>query len=87
MAIILGIVYAIHAIRSKEALHLVKAAGLALLAGVMGMLSYAVILFPTYDYAKETMRGGRSELTTPGKEKINRRAALIRTMHLYTVMA
>ncbi len=38
----------------------------------MGMLSYAVILFPTYDYSKETMRGGRSELTQPGEAAGNK---------------
>jgi hypothetical protein len=67
MAACLGVVYAIRAIRKKETGHLLKAGGLAVVALAMGALSYAVILFPTYDYAKETMRGGRSELTTPGE--------------------
>ncbi|MBL7734775.1 MAG: YfhO family protein [Chitinophagaceae bacterium] len=65
MALCLVVAYAIRAIREKAFAHLAKTAGLALIAGVMGMLSYAVILFPTYDYTKETMRGGRSELTSP----------------------
>ena len=72
MAACLGLVYAIHAIRNKETVHLLKAGSLAVLAFAMGMLSYAVILFPTYDYAKETMRGGRSELTTPGEAANNK---------------
>jgi hypothetical protein len=69
MALCVGVVYAIECIRKKEFGHLLKAGGLALVAALMGMLSYAVMLFPTYDYAKETMRGGRSELVKPGESK------------------
>ncbi|MBA4166805.1 MAG: YfhO family protein, partial [Chitinophagaceae bacterium] len=72
IAACLGIAYALQAIRKKETGHLVKAGGLAIAALVMGMLSYAVILLPTYDYARETMRGGRSELTKPGKPADNK---------------
>lgn len=64
-ALCLFIAYAIRAIREKQFAHLAKATGLALVAGIMGMLSFAVVLFPTYDYSKETMRGGRSELSSP----------------------
>jgi hypothetical protein len=63
-----GVVYAIRALRQNQGLHFLKVAGLAIVAGVMGMLSYAVVLLPTYTYAKETMRGGRSELTMPGQQ-------------------
>src|SRR5690606_28846784 len=56
--------YPVHAIRTKEGGHLLKTAGLAALAGILGTLSFAVVLFPTYHYANEAMRGGRSELTT-----------------------
>ena len=69
IAIIIGIAYLVQAIKNKDLVHFGKVAGLALVAGVMGMLSYAVVLFPTYTYSKETMRGGRSELTQPGMEK------------------
>ena len=65
IAFCLGIAYAIQTIRQEDFLHLGKVAGLALLAGIMGLASYAVNLMPVYDYAKETMRGGRSELTDP----------------------
>jgi len=67
IAICLGVAYAIQAIKTKEIAHLLKTTGLAVVAAGMGMLSYAVVLFPTYDYSKETMRGGRSELTAPGE--------------------
>lgn len=69
IAIIFSIVLLIRSIRSKELAHFAKVAGLAAVAGVMGFLSYAVVIFPTYTYTKETMRGGRSELTTPGNEQ------------------
>jgi hypothetical protein len=36
---------------------------IALGAAVIGFFSYAVIMIPVNEYAKETMRGGRSELT------------------------
>lgn len=68
ISILIGIAYLLQAIKNKELAHFGKVVGLALVAGVMGLLSYAVVLFPTYVYSKETMRGGRSELTAPGKE-------------------
>jgi hypothetical protein len=68
IAVCFAVAFIIQAVKKKEFAHLAKTAGLAVVAGVMGALSYAVVLFPTYVYSKETMRGGRSELTTPGKE-------------------
>lgn len=63
MALCLGTVYTVFAIQHKEFRHIGIVAGLALLAGIMGMASFAVVYMPTAEYAKETMRGGRSELT------------------------
>lgn len=37
--------------------------GLAAVAGLIGFATYAVTLLPLQEYAKETIRGGRSELT------------------------
>jgi len=37
--------------------------GIALGAVVIGFFSYSVLMLPVNEYAKETMRGGRSELT------------------------
>jgi membrane protein YfhO len=64
IAVCLGIAFLVHAIRAKEVSHLLKVAGLAALAGGIAFASYSVTLLSTYDYAKETMRGGKSELTT-----------------------
>lgn len=72
MALCLGVAYAIEAIRQKQWAHLGKVFGLAVVAGVMGALSFAVLLFPTYDYSRETMRGGRSELVSANKPADNK---------------
>lgn len=68
IALCLAVAYGVHAVRKKELPHLGKVFGLALVAAVLGVLSFSVVLFPTYIYSQETMRGGRSELTTPGAE-------------------
>ncbi len=65
IAVCLFITYAIKSFKEKQPVEIVKSGGLASLAGIMGMLALAVVLFPTYDYSRETMRGGRSELTQP----------------------
>jgi hypothetical protein len=64
-----AVTFCIQSLKKKELPHLGKVAGLAMIAGLLGILSYSVMLLPTYMYAKETMRGGRSELTQPGNEK------------------
>jgi hypothetical protein len=48
-------------IKEKDYKHLTKAAGLALVAALLGIMVNAVSLFSTYDYSKRTIRGG-SEL-------------------------
>ena len=75
VAICLGIAFAVHAIKAKQTRHLLSVAGLALVAGLLGVASFAVMYMPTADYAKETMRGGRSELTqaaTANKATVNK---------------
>ena len=59
----LGVAFLIKTIQSKDYKHFIKATSLALIAVAIGAASFAVILLPTNEYAKETMRGGRSELT------------------------
>jgi len=49
--------------KEKSIPHAVKATVLAAVAGILGLLTCAAGIFPTYDYAKETMRGGVSQLT------------------------
>lgn len=59
IAIAVSIAYAIDWIRNKEWKHMVIAFSLAAVAGGMGVAGSAVILMPTYEYAKATMRGGK----------------------------
>ena len=65
----LGIVFLIETIKTKDYKHLLSAAGLAFAAIVISACSFAIILLPTKEYAKETMRGGRSELTLGVKKE------------------
>lgn len=58
IAFIMSIAFAIGWIRQKEWKHLVLAAVIALVSGLIGVLSNAVMIFTTYEYAKETIRGG-----------------------------
>lgn len=58
-----GIAMLVRAFREKDFKPLLYTAGLATVALLIGILNYAVILLPTNSYAKESMRGGRSELT------------------------
>ncbi|TAG12553.1 MAG: hypothetical protein EAZ41_03865 [Sphingobacteriia bacterium] len=50
--------FAIRCIKEKELAHLGKAAGTAIIAALLGILVNAVTLFSTYEYAKQTIRGG-----------------------------
>lgn len=59
----MAVAYAIHTIRQKQIKHLLIGGSLAAVALAIGLLSFSVILLPNNEYAKETMRGGRSELT------------------------
>jgi hypothetical protein len=70
IAVLVGIAFAIKALREKATKHLLITASLAFVAIAMGIASFAVVLLPTQDYSKESMRGGRSELTL-GKSKEN----------------
>lgn len=62
IALIMSIGYAVRWIMAKEWKHMMVAAAFAVVAGLVGALSNAVTLFTTYEYSKETIRGG-SQLT------------------------
>ncbi|MFY7651659.1 MAG: YfhO family protein [Chitinophagaceae bacterium] len=62
-----GAAFFVKTIQTKDWLHFGKTAGLALLAGAFAVASFMVMLLPLNEYAKETMRGGRSELTSNTK--------------------
>ncbi|MEO6330178.1 MAG: YfhO family protein [Ginsengibacter sp.] len=62
------IAFLVDAYGKKDIISAAKASLLGLAAGLLGLASNAVANLPTYEYAKESMRGGRSELTI-GKDK------------------
>ena len=59
IAAAVAIGYAIEWIRNKEWKHMAIAFSLAAIAGGIGLAGTAVIMLPTYEYAKATMRGGK----------------------------
>ncbi|WP_127127594.1 YfhO family protein [Pseudoflavitalea rhizosphaerae] len=72
IAVCLGVAMLIRAIKEKDFKPVIYTAGLAAVSLALGIASYAVILMPTNSYAKESMRGGRSELTVgPDGKKLN----------------
>lgn len=58
------IYYAVQWIKAKDYKHLALALGIALVAGLSGVLSNATNIFTTYDYSKATMRNGTLGLDT-----------------------
>lgn len=69
IAAIMSIAFLIKSYKEKQVGVAVKSLSLALIAGILGLASSAVTMMPTYEYAKESMRGGRSELKIPGQDK------------------
>ncbi len=58
VALIMGIGFGIIWIKEKNYKRLLASAGIALGAGLLGVLVNAVTLYTTYDYSKKTIRGG-----------------------------
>jgi len=63
IAVIMTIAFLIRSYQEKQFPNAIKTAALGLLAGIVGLACCAVSMMPTYEYAKESMRGGKSELT------------------------
>jgi len=63
-AVIMTVAFLIRSYQEKQFAHALKSASLGLLAGLVGLACCAVSMMPTYEYAKESMRGGKSELTS-----------------------
>lgn len=64
IAFIMTIAFFIKSYKEKQLVTSLKSAALGLLAGIIGLACCAVSMMPTYEYAKESMRGGKSELTS-----------------------
>ncbi|MGC4104647.1 YfhO family protein [Ferruginibacter sp.] len=65
VAFTIAVAYFVKAYKEKQLLHFAKASVLAMVAGLVGLGVCAGSIMPTYDYAKDTMRGGVSQLTLP----------------------
>ena len=66
------VAFIIKSIKEGETAHAIKSVSLALVAGIIGLAACAVSILPTYEYAKETMRGGVSQLTLDKDAKTNK---------------
>lgn len=60
---LISIAYIIQSIREKTGQQLLPSFGTAIVAGIIGLGTYAVTWYPLQEYSKDTMRGGKSELT------------------------
>ncbi len=61
--------YIIKFIQEKEFTHILLSIGIAISLSAIALGICSLGYFSTYEYTKESMRGGASELTAPGKEK------------------
>ncbi len=61
--------YFIYAIREKELAHFAKSLGLLFIAGMIGIATNALTLMTTYDYAKDSKRGGQLVMDDSGNKK------------------
>ena len=60
---IMTLFFVINWIKEKDFKHIFLALGFTLVAGITGVLTNAVSILSTYEYQKETIRGGSSVLT------------------------
>jgi hypothetical protein len=67
--VFLGITFLIQTLQSKDFKHFFQTAILAIVAVAISACSFAILLLPTKEYADETMRGGKSELTLGVKKE------------------
>jgi hypothetical protein len=65
---IMVLFFIINAIRNKETEGLFKSVAVVALAGIVGLAVCAVSIFPTYDYAKYSKRGGQLQMDESNKK-------------------
>jgi Bacterial membrane protein YfhO len=68
---IMAIFFIANAIKEKQTTGLIKSIGLIVAAGIIGVAINAVTLFPTYDYAKYSKRGGQLQMDATNKKNEN----------------
>jgi uncharacterized membrane protein YfhO len=67
IAIIMSVYFLIIWIKNKEYTHILKTLGIGLTAGIIGLTINAPILLSTYEYGKESIRGGSKLITKDSK--------------------
>jgi len=68
IVVFMTIPFVIKCIKEKKIKHLAISALLSMAMGALIVGTVAMIYWPTYEFSKETMRGGRSELTQKDKK-------------------
>lgn len=69
VCLIIGVVYVVHAIRTRQVPHVIKASLVLIVSGALSVLPSTVNIWTTSEYSKYTMRGGHSELSAPEGEE------------------
>jgi len=67
IAIIMSVYFLIIWIKNKEYTHILKTLGIGLTAGIIGLAVNAPLLLSTYEYGKESIRGGSKLITKDSK--------------------
>jgi Bacterial membrane protein YfhO len=62
--------------RQKNLRHFFVAIAVSVIAGLIGFATYAITMLPMQEYAKETKRGGKSELSVNENNKIKTKGGL-----------
>jgi uncharacterized membrane protein YfhO len=67
IAIFMSVYFLIIWIKNKEYTHILKTLGIGLTAGIIGLAVNAPLLLSTYEYGKESIRGGSKLITKDSK--------------------
>jgi hypothetical protein len=67
IAIIMSVYFLVIWIKNKEYTHILKTLGIGLAAGIIGLAVNAPLLLSTYEYGKESIRGGSKLITKDSK--------------------
>ena len=67
IALIMTVYFLIVWIKNKEYTHILKTLGIGLTAGIIGLAVNAPLLLSTYEYGKESIRGGSKLITKDSK--------------------
>ena len=66
---IMVIFFVVNAIKAKQTSGILKSVGLLFIAGIFGIAADAIGIFPTYDYAKYSKRGGQLQMDETNKKQ------------------